>query len=85
MGKSKDWNQTLNGGNEMHGFAMLSMMTLLAIIGWMGGGAWAGNQSTPQVREVSTPHEHYWVMEQGGKEVKHGDYAKLHRSGQKIL
>lgn len=69
----------------MQGFIILSLVAVLAIIGWMDSSAWAGNQSTPEAREVSTPHEHYWVIEVGGKEIKHGGYTKLHRSGQKIV
>lgn len=69
----------------MHGFTIFSMAAVLALMGWMDNAAWAGRPSIPEAREVSTPHEHYWVIDVGDKEIKHGGYTKLHSSGQNIV
>ena len=58
---------------------------LFYLINWMAGDSHAAESVAAGTREISTPTEHYSVIEVDGVEKKHGPYTRLHTDGTKLV
>ena len=69
----------------MQQIGIVTLVFLLFAINWMTDNAVAAESPPAGAREISTPTEHYWVIEIDKTEKKHGPYTKRHSDGTPLV